>query len=148
MLYKRQILSFIIFVSLSFIFSACSFIQTKSSDTPPNASLINTYWKLMQINGKIVELTNKREAYMVLNENKIRGNSGCNSMNGVYSFKEDKLSLSRPMMMTRMFCQGSVEGEFTKALAQMKTYKIKGQSLEIFDANGLKLAEFKSVYLH
>ena len=68
--------------------------------------------------------------------------------NELYSFKEDKLSLSRPMMMTRMFCQGSVEGEFTKALAQMKTYKIKGQSLEIFDANGLKLAEFKSVYLH
>jgi len=123
---------------------SCQSIYTK-------AKLINTYWKLTVLNNKAVRQTqnNKREAHMVLSQGKVRGSSGCNGMGGSYTLDGNKLSFSdKGMMMTRMFCKGSVEREFLKAMKAMHSYKIKGEYLEIFDKDGVKLARFESVYLY
>jgi len=123
---------------------SCQSIYTK-------AKLINTYWKLTMLNGKVVRQTqnNRREAHIVLSQGKLRGNSGCNGMGGSYTLDGDKLSFSdKGMMMTRMFCKGSVEREFLKAMKAMYSCKIKGEYLEIFDKDSVKLAQFESVYLY
>ncbi len=115
------------------------------------ASLTNTYWKLTVLNSKAVPHTknNRREAHMILSNGRVRGNSGCNGMGGAYTLDGDKLSFSdKGMMMTRMFCKGSVEQEFLKAMKAMQSYKIKGEYLEIFGKDGAKLARFESVYLY
>ena len=115
------------------------------------ASLENTYWKLTMLNGKPLANTkaHSTEAYMILDQGKIKGNSGCNVMGGKYNLNNDKISLSnKGMMMTRMFCKGSVEAEFIKALKKMYRYEIKGEYLEIFDKNSSTLARFESVYLY
>ena len=115
------------------------------------ASLENTYWKLTVLNDKPLPNTKPlaREAYMILNQGKIKGNSGCNGMGGTYKLDGNKISFSdKGMMMTRMFCKGSVEVEFLKVLKKMYMYELKGEYLEIFDKNGTKLARFESVYLN
>ena len=115
------------------------------------AKLTNTYWKLTVINGKAVQKTynKRREAHMVLSQGRVKGSTGCNGMGGAYVLDGNKLSFSdKGMAMTRMFCKGSVENQFLKAMREMQSYKIKGEYLEIFDKNGAKLARFESVYLY
>jgi len=115
------------------------------------ASLQNTYWKLTMIEGKSIKYVtkNKREPHMILQDSKIKGHSGCNAMSGSYELKGDKLSFSdKGMMMTKMFCRGSVERDFLSALKSMYRYEIKGEFLEIFDKKDTKLAQFESVYLY
>ena len=115
------------------------------------ASLENTYWKLTVLSDKPLPNTKAfaRETYMILNQGKIKGNSGCNSMGGTYKLNGNKISFSdKGMMMTKMFCKGSAEVEFIKALKNMYRYELKGEYLEIFDKNSARLARFESVYLY
>ena len=78
----------------------------------------------------------------------IQGSSGCNKIRGHYTLADDKLSIKGVMIMSRMFCKGSIEAIFIKALDSMKSYKIKGEKLEIFDESGESLAQFETVYLY
>jgi len=115
------------------------------------ANLTNTYWKLTRLNTKPIlnDTTQNKEAYIVFNDSKIQGNSGCNSIRGSYTLDGDKISLSdKGMMMTRMFCRGSKESEFLQALHKMYNYKIKGEYLEVFDKDGIQLMRFESVYIY
>lgn len=113
------------------------------------AELQNTYWKLVELNSKVISASTKREAHIVLDkELRIKGHSGCNSFNGTYELKGEMLKISGSMMMTRMFCRGSNEGEFIKALHSMQSYIILGEYLEVLDSNGSEIARFESVYLY
>ena len=114
------------------------------------AKLQNTYWKLTRINSKPVALTksNAREAHMILGNTEIKGHSGCNRFNGKIDIKGNKISAVGPMMMTRMFCKGSVENEFMSVLQGMHSYKLEGEYLEVFNEDSKSLARFESVYLH
>lgn len=114
------------------------------------ARLKNTYWKLTMLgNTAIKKSTARKEAHMIVTKRKIKGNTSCNSFGGKYILEENKISLAnKNLMMTRMFCQGSVEAEFTQALKDMYRYQITGEYLEIFDKNNKQLARFESVYLY
>jgi len=125
--------------------------KEKCQNAYSKAKLKNTYWKLTRLNSKPLSLSKskRREAYMILSSHgKIKGNSGCNNFNGAYELEENKLSLPKPMMMTRMFCNAGVEQEFMKALGSMSSYQIKGEYLEIYDKDGVNSARFESVYLY
>jgi len=130
------------------------FIKIIQKETCPHlgseAKLTNTYWKLTILNDKALPHTQakKREAFLIFSNGKVKGNSGCNGLGGTYALSGDKISFSdKGFMMTRMFCQGSVEIEFIKTLKKMYRYKIVGEYLEIFDIHDIKLARFESVYL-
>jgi len=115
------------------------------------AKLINTYWKVTVINDKAVSYTkpNTREAYMILSNGKVKGNSGCNGLGGVYTLDGDKLSFSdKGFASTMMFCEGSIEQEFLSALREMQRYELKGEYLEVFGKNDNRLIRFESVYLN
>ena len=139
-----------LFVVLGFTFVGCVSPSTKTVCEKPNASLTNTYWKLISVDSKKVTppAHNKREAHIIFSQNKVKGNSGCNAMvNGSYILENDKLSISKPMAMTRMLCMKSNEREFLQALSSMRFYKIVGEKLFIFDNKHTLLAKFESVYL-
>jgi heat shock protein HslJ len=152
---KYSKLYIIAVIVLGYIFSACSSsaIQTAQNDSQAvksKANLTQTYWKLITVQSKKVTFSkgNPREAYIILKANgNLKAHSGCNSTNGTYISSADKLSTNGAMMMTRMFCQGSLESEFISALKKMYRYKIDGEFLEIFDKDGNSLARFKSVYM-
>jgi len=146
---KKIIFIFLALVVTLFI-NGCSNKEIKS-DEPPKASLTNTYWKLTTLNDQAISFTKntKREAHIVFADGKIKGHSGCNRMNGFYTLDAQNISLTKNrMMLTRMFCQPSIETKFTQALKDMHHYQIKGEKLELFNENNRIIARFVSVYFY
>jgi len=115
-----------------------------------NASLEGTYWKLISVEGvKVSWKSQKREPHLIFrSDGKFKAFTGCNSVSTKYKKEGQKISLVRPMMMSRMFCPKAGESDFISALKKMYKYKIEGNSLEIFSVNGDKLAYFEPVYFY
>lgn len=114
------------------------------------ASLIHTYWKLVEIKGTAVAVSdNQREPHIVLNtERRVAGSDGCNRMMGGYQVSGDKLQFTQ-MAGTRMACmQGAEQAQLIGAtLPQVASYDIAGDQLELRDAGGVVIARFKAVAL-
>jgi copper homeostasis protein (lipoprotein) len=115
------------------------------------ANLENTYWKLTRLgNDAVIVGEKQREPHVILRSQnrRVSGSGGCNSLLGSYELNGDTLTFSK-MATTQMACG---EGEdtaksFLEALAQVKTWKIVGEHLELFDASGNLLARFEARYM-
>jgi putative lipoprotein len=116
-----------------------------------DASLVNIYWKLLEVGGEpAVAGHNRQEPHMILQvqEQRLAGSSGCNRLIGTYEATGDQLRLS-PTGMTMMMCPEELmqqERALTTALRETSTYRVTGQSLELFDGEQL-VARFESRYL-
>lgn len=114
------------------------------------AELVNTYWKLVEIKGTAVSVSdNQREPHMVLNaEQRVAGSDGCNRLMGGYQLSGDSLQFTQ-MASTRMAClQGASQADLIGAtLPQTARYAIQGEQLELRDASGAVIARFKAVAL-
>jgi heat shock protein HslJ len=124
--------------------------ETCARQAMSKASLTNTYWRPVEISGKPVEvMTNQREPHLMLvpGENKMRGFAGCNQMQGLYEVQANSLRFIGTAT-TRMFCQETMEQEdaFLHAIESTATYKVVGETLELYDMNGELLARFESRY--
>ena len=75
------------------------------------------------------------------------GLSGCNTYDADYTVDGEKISIG-PAMTTRMFCagEGVMEQEmaYLQALEKAATFKIEGEMLTLFDAQGLILATYQA----
>ena len=131
------------------------FIQCKTAQQPASAAatatLENTYWKLAEMNGQpVITPTDAREVHMILGpmgtEKQIKGFAGCNTIGGSYSTDGSKIKFVT--LSTKMFCEDTqdVENFFLKVLSQADSYKINGQTLELYQG-GTLLAPFTAVYL-
>ncbi len=121
-----------------------------SSDRP-DASLTNTYWKLLELNGQPAAIgAGKKELHMVLTAegNQVRGFSGCNQFTGTYQLNDNKLQFGQ-MASTMMACVESMEQEqrFLKAVRNTKRFSIKGESLTLYSTEGQLSLRFEAVYL-
>jgi copper homeostasis protein (lipoprotein) len=110
--------------------------------------LQETYWKLTRLGDKPVILAEKqREPHLVFRseQNRLTGFGGCNRLTGSYSLKGNEVTFG-PIAATRMACvQGmELEGEFFKALEGVRTWKILGEHLELYGADGRMLARFEA----
>lgn len=122
--------------------------QTPAQST---AALENTYWKLTRLGDEVVTLSNaEREPYLVLHseEQRVGGFGGCNRLTGSYSLSGETLTFSQ-MAATMMACDDGMEQEraFSKTLEKVARWRIEGETLELFDAAGVSLAQFESRYL-
>lgn len=131
------------------------FFQCKTAQPPPlaeaTATLENTYWKLAEMNGQpVITPTDAREVHMILGPTEtakqIKGFAGCNTIGGSYSTEGSKIKFVT--LSTKMFCQDTqeIENFFLKVLSQADSYKINGQTLELYQGSTL-LAPFTAVYL-
>lgn len=116
----------------------------------PNASLTNTYWKLIELEGQPATLgAGQKEVHMVLTSetNTIRGFSGCNQFTGSYELNDKQLQFG-PMAATMMACMEGMELEqnFLSTLAETKRFSIIGESLILSNGEG-QILRFESVYL-
>ena len=112
------------------------------------ASLTNTYWRPVEIDGKSVTVAaGGREPHLTLvpENNLLRGFGGCNQMQGRFEAQGSELRFSGTAA-TRMFCQETMEQEqaLFQALEATATYKIIGETLELYDVTGRLLARFES----
>jgi putative lipoprotein len=111
-----------------------------------SASLENTDWKLTHLGEAAVTVTSEqREPHFVLNpeSGRVSGSGGCNNLIGSYELHDNELTF-RQMATTMMACPEGMDTEkaFLKALAEVKTWKITGKQLELFDAGGNMVARF------
>ena len=123
----------------------------KSSCAPGHHEpLRNTYWKLLEIDGKpVVTPEGMREAHMVLSldETRVNGNAGCNGFFGSFEVSDNRLEFSA-LGATMMACPEGMETEhaFLQALDQTTRFAISGAILTLF-ADDLALARLEAVSL-
>lgn len=126
--------------------------STKKSQTTPDASLAETYWKLVEVQGKQVQPpeANRREAHMILKtgNGRVNGYSGCNVFNGSYTVNDpNRISFSK-IATTQMACNDmDTESAFLNVLEMVDGYYIKGDTLQLIKARMAPLAIFRAVYL-
>lgn len=121
------------------------------SPQKPNASLSNTYWKLIQLKGEPAALgAGQRELHMILDTegSRVKGFSGCNRFTGAYKVSESHLQFSQ-IASTKMACVDGMEQEqrFLSVLNGTTGFKISDNSLSLYGANGQLLLSFEAVYL-
>jgi heat shock protein HslJ len=110
------------------------------------------YWKLIEIRGQMITAENfVKEPYFILksNENKVSGNSGCNSFSGSYDLqsKTNRIAFYK-LAVTRMACiKPTVEEAFLKILETADNYTIKNDTLQLNKARMAPMAKFVAVYL-
>jgi len=115
-----------------------------------HAELQNTYWKLIELDGKPVQtLEGMREAHLILTGDgtQARGHAGCNNFFGSFFVKEDTLTFSA-LGSTMKACPEGMDTEqaFLDALGQTNRHAIIGQFLTLY-ADDAPLARFEAVYL-
>ncbi|HTF20590.1 MAG TPA: META domain-containing protein [Chryseolinea sp.] len=123
-----------------------------AADTSSTATLLNTYWRLAEMNGEPVQTaTGVREVHIILSrddqENRLKGFAGCNNIGG--SFKQDGQKITFSAFSTKMMCepnQMKVEDFLLQALTATDNYVVKGETLDLLEGNTV-LASFASVYL-
>ena len=113
--------------------------------------LENTYWKLTRLGNAVVTVASQQqEPHLILNpeSRRVSGSGGCNRLVGSYELQGDKLTFGQ-MAGTRMAClEGSdIEQALLEALRHVRTWKITGQHLELFDAAGTMVARFEARHM-
>ncbi|MCU7798725.1 MAG: META domain-containing protein [gamma proteobacterium symbiont of Lucinoma myriamae] len=113
--------------------------QENCTGIVPPSSLANTYWKLVEINGKRLDADNNWQYivhnnpgasgeihFIIRQNNKINGFSGCNNFSGNVYYTEDDITIG-PLMSTRKACPTmALENTILTLISQADTYHIKG----------------------
>jgi copper homeostasis protein (lipoprotein) len=114
------------------------------------AELVNMYWKLTALNGKpVLAAANQREPSLILQSagthHRATGSGGCNRFTGSYELDGNGLRFGA-LAGSMMACESGMETEkeFLETLPQVRTWKVLGQHLELFDATGTMLARFEA----
>ncbi len=119
----------------------------------PRATLENTLWKLVALGGEPAKAgSGGREISFTLatEGSRVRGSTGCNRMMGGYTLAGEKIGFTQ-LATTRMACANPdgqrLEAAFLKSLEEAAQWRIQGETLELSDNQGKKLARFESLYL-
>jgi heat shock protein HslJ len=118
------------------------------SQAAADVLLENTHWDLTALGDASIGANSPQtEAFFVLDpeQHRVSGSGGCNRLTGSYEINGDQLKFGQ-MAGTMMMCPQGMDTEqaFLKSLGQVSKWKITGQSLELFDADGKVLAQFKA----
>jgi heat shock protein HslJ/dienelactone hydrolase len=119
--------------------------KSSAVETP----LVNTYWKLIELDGEAVEThADQPEVHLILEgeDEQIRGFAGCNRFFGDYEVDGSRLSIGH-LASTMSACPYlDEEVAFFGALENVVEYEIVGESLELRDSSGARV-RFRAVYL-
>lgn len=123
--------------------------------TPPDAALVNTYWRLTRLLGEALSAEpGRREASLILREVDGRldwsGTVGCNRMRGRFDLSGASIRFADSGASTRMACPPPVaerERTLLEALSRVAGWRISGDHLGLLDAAGSTLIEAEAVGL-
>jgi heat shock protein HslJ len=117
----------------------------------PDRTLVNTYWKLVQLRGAPVTVApQQREPHVILQlgRNRIVGSGGCNRLGGTYTLNGDFVAFA-DVAATGRACAAGMEQEaaFGAALAQVKSWRVRGDELALLDGANAAILGFVAVDL-
>jgi heat shock protein HslJ len=122
-----------------------------SEPAKPSVQLLETYWKLVELNGQPVPKL-EREPHLILKSEggRVTGFGGCNGFGGTYTLDTatSRVRFSE-MISTMMACADGMELEqgFLKVLATADNYSLSGDRLSLNKARMAPLARFEAVHL-
>jgi heat shock protein HslJ len=110
--------------------------------------LEGTRWKLTNLKGQEAPVEQgPRTPYLQLDAKtqRVSGLSGCNRLTGSYKLDGGHLAFG-PIAGTMMACMNGmdIEQRFKAVLSEVNRWRIDGQILDLQDANGKPLAQFKA----
>jgi len=126
--------------------------ETCAADAPASAALLNTRWRLVEIDGQPVTLAaGQRELFLQLSSegNRARGHGGCNALSGRFEQGSDGF-LFKALALTRRACAGAAaakEASYLAALQVTASRQIVGDALWLRDAQGRVRLRFEALYL-
>jgi heat shock protein HslJ len=139
-------------VALMLSASACQSTSASNAETTSTAELRNTLWKLTSLNGNTIQTREgQRMASLTLTaeESSARIVTACNQGSATYTIEGTSIKFS-VAMSTKMMCEPEPmqqEAAFFKVIADTTRYEIKGETLELYNAESQLLASFRSEYL-
>jgi len=97
--------------------------------------LINTSWKLTELNGQ--KLPAQVQITLEIRENEAGGNAACNSYGSNFTQSGDKLTFS-DTFSTMMYCEDVMEyeTEYLAALGSVRSFQLKDGLLTLQDELG------------
>ena len=123
----------------------------QADTTGGNATLTETFWKLVEINGKPLQgYKGTRDIHIILKnqDHRVQGFAGCNNIMGSYELKEGTFIQFKKIASTLMACPDmSTEDALKKVLEKVDNYSISGKHLSLNKARMAPLARFEAVYL-
>lgn len=114
------------------------------------ATFENTYWKLTRLREAPVQVAHdQREPHLIFRDgNAFAGSGGCNNIGGSFTKQDGSLTLGKGFS-TMMACPEGMEQErkLLDTLEEVRSWRIIGEHLELYDAEGQRLARFQAVAL-
>ncbi|MBP6558305.1 MAG: copper resistance protein NlpE N-terminal domain-containing protein [Flavobacterium sp.] len=110
------------------------------------ATLAETKWKLITLNGKVVTQKGTKDYFLKLNskDGRFSAYAGCNTMMGSYVMPSAFGLSFTNVAMTRMACpEMDFESRFSKALGETDRYTIKDNILKLYKGKKEVLATFE-----
>jgi heat shock protein HslJ len=134
------ILSLIITVVLS----SCSILNKKTPSTKDYQSLSGT-WVLTYITGPRITFEGlypgqKPTAIFDIEDNRLSGNSSCNSYGSTIVLNKDKIKIEKPYS-TMMACEGNGESVYLNTLLKIESYKVNADTLSLY-MDGIEMMRF------
>ena len=113
-------------------------------------NLIEKHWKLTELFGEPVNTPEgSKGAYIIFKkeDNRITGNSACNTFNGSYTLRPgNRISFSRSMSTMMMCAEMDTETKVYKVLEMTDNYVVNGDKLVLNKGRMAPLARFEAVY--
>jgi len=123
--------------------------HTTKQPTTVRASIAGTYWKVVMLNGKVVQSAGQsaKEPHMILSasDNKVNGTGGCNSFFGTYELQGDNGITFSPIGATKMACQDNVmavEHQLFQAFEMTGRFTLSNDTLILTTTDMSPLAKF------
>jgi heat shock protein HslJ len=119
------------------------------------ASLTNTYWRPVELEGKPVHIAvliaaKVREPHFILDRegSRVRGYTGCNTLGGGFEQDPNGFRFTK-IFSTRMAClpAGDLEQRFLSVLEATASLRVVGEALDLIDREGKVRGRFESQYL-
>lgn len=114
--------------------------------------IVNKYWKLTILEGKVVKMTKSQEKeqfFMLKSDGKINGFAGCNHFNGSYRLEDgNRIKIDKNLAVTMKLCndEGIKETAFLDVFNLADNYTINGNTLNLNVGRRAALAVFEAVY--
>ena len=116
-----------------------------------SAPLAGTYWKLTNLGGRTIPaaVDPRRQPSITFQApvsgapGQYSGSSGCNRLIGTYNVANAAIELTGGGTLIACKDEAAAETAFLNALKETRTYRIAGQTLELFDEKGVRLARFQ-----
>jgi heat shock protein HslJ len=136
-------------ISISF-FSACNNSKTSAAKAYLRNSNLNGTWELIYLTrpqNTFDGLYPERKPRIIFEVagNRVSGNTSCNSFSGPLIINGNKIDLTRPMILTKMFCPGEGENVFLEILKKIDSWSVTDGTTLNFIMDDVNMMQFRKM---